>query len=555
MNIRQAEKIKLISLGGVGELGKNMYVVEIDQSIFVVDAGLMYPEGEMLGIDVVIPDITYLTENANRVKGVFLTHGHDENIGGIFNIIKYIPAVPVYGTRLTLALVAEKIKEYGIKSTTNLKGIQASTELIIENTKISFFQTNHSIPDSIGVCFHTSMGAIVHTGDFKFDQTKYGSSQSDIGKMARIGEEGVLCLLSDSTNAEIPGFTKSESSVAQAISDAMYNAPGRIILAAYASNFNRIQQIVDGAAENNRRLVIVGKPLMNLISMAIRLGYIQADEDAFLPVQEISKHPDKQIAILTTGHKSEPLAGLTRLAKGTVKHITISKTDTVLIAATPIPGHEISFTKTIDLLARAGANVLGGKHTHVSGHGYQEELKMMLNIMKPQYFIPIQGEFKMQRAHAKLANSTGIPDDRIFLIEKGDVVEFTPDHVRTGSKVSTGNVLIDGLGVGDIGNIVLRDRRLLSQDGILIVVVTLDRKRKNIVAGPEIISRGFVYVRESEALLEKSTVIVSEIVSATMQEQAIEWSSLKLKIRESLNQFLYEKTKRRPMILPIIMEV
>ncbi|MBM7603266.1 ribonuclease J [Metabacillus crassostreae] len=553
--MEKTEKIKLIALGGVGEVGKNMFVVEINSDIFVVDSGLMYPGDEMLGIDMVIPDITYLKENKDRVKGIFLTHGHDESIGGIFNLLHHIH-VPIYGTKLTLALVGEKLKENRMSQSVLVKEINNETVLSFSSTKVTFFKTNHSIPDSVGISFFTSMGAIVHTGDFKFDQTPVGDNYMDIGKIARIGEEGVLCLLSDSINAEKPGYSGSEALVGEEISDVMYNAEGRVIVAVFGSNLHRIQQVINAAVKNNRKLAVVGKNMRNILNLAINLGYIDVEDELFISINDIDKHSQKEIAILTTSNKGEPLAVISRMAKQTHKQVNVRSGDTVLIAATPMPGHELVFSRTIDLLFRAGANVVfGEKQVHVSGHGHQEELKIMLNLTKPKYFIPIHGEFKMQKAHAKLAKQIGLEDKNIFLVDKGEVIEFKGNHVYTGGKVPSGNVLIDGLGVGDIGNIVLRDRRLLSQDGILIVVVTLDKQRKKINSGPEIITRGFVYVRESEELIANATKVVSDVVERSMREQAIEWSQIKLNIRESLNQFLYEKTKRRPMILPIIMEV
>lgn len=553
--MEKTENIKLIALGGVGEVGKNMFVVEINSDIFVVDAGLMYPEDGMLGIDMVIPDITYLKENEDRVKGIFLTHGHDESIGGIYYLLNNI-RVPIYGTKLTLALVGEKLKENKMRQTVLVKEIDNETVLSFDSTTVSFFRTNHSIPDSVGISFSTTMGSIVHTGDFKFDQTPVGNSQMDIGKIASLGENGVLCLLSDSVNAEKPGYSGSEAIVGGEISDVMYNAEGRVIVAVFASNLYRIQQVINAAIKNNRKLAVVGKNMRNILNLAINLGYISVREDVFISVNEINKHSEKEIAILTTSNHGDPLAVLSRMAKQAHKQVNVNVGDTVLIAATPIPGQELVFSKTIDILSRAGANVVfGQKQIHMSGHGHQEELKMMLNLTKPTYFIPVHGEFKMQKAHEKLAKQVGIDAQNIFLVEKGDVVEFKGDHVYTGGKVPSGNVLIDGLGIGDVGNIVLRDRRLLSQDGILIVVVTLDKQRKQIISGPEIITRGFVYVRESEELITNATNVVSTIVNRSMQEHSIEWSQLKLNIREALNQFLYEKTKRRPMILPIIMEI
>lgn len=553
--MEKTENIKLIALGGVGEVGKNMFVVEINSDIFVIDAGLMYPEDSMLGIDMVIPDITYLKENEERIKGIFLTHGHDESIGGIFYLLNNL-SVPIYGTKLTLALVGEKLKENRMRQSVFVKEIDNETILSFPSTEISFFRTNHSIPDSVGISFETSMGAIIHTGDFKIDQTPVADSHMDIGKIAKLGENGVLCLLSDSINAERPGYSGSEARVGGEISDVMYNADGRVIVAVFASNLYRIQQVINAAVKNNRKLAVVGKNMNNILNLAISLGYISVEEELIISVNEINKHESNEVAILTTSNHGDPLAVLSRMAKQSHKLVNVKDGDTVLIAATPIPGHELVFSKTIDLLSRAGANVIfGQKQIHVSGHGHQEELKMMLNLTKPKYFIPIHGEFKMQKAHEKLAKQVGIEPQNIFLVDKGEVVEFKGQNVYTGAKVPSGNVLIDGLGIGDVGNIVLRDRRLLSQDGILIVVVTLNKQKKQITSGPEIITRGFVYVRESEELIGEATKVVSNIVERSMQEHSIEWSSIKLSIRESLNQFLYEKTKRRPMILPIIMEI
>lgn len=554
LDTKQTESIKIAALGGVGEIGKNMYVIEIDEAIFVVDAGLMLPEDGMLGIDIVIPDISYLVEQKHRVQGIFLTHGHEEHIGAISYVLHKIKA-PIYGTKLTLRIVKEKLKEQGQTGKIEYHEVQVSLTIEIGNVMISFFKTNHSIPDSVGICFHTSQGSIVNTGDFKFDQTSTGLYAADFAKIAKIGQDGVLCLLSDSTNAEIPGYSVSEKVIHQEISDIFYNAKGRVIVAAFASNIIRIQQIFDAASAHHRKVAIMGKGLFKVIELSLQLGYLQADEDTIIPLRDLAKYSDEKISILVTGSHGEPISTLAKMARGNHKITNIKSDDTVMIAAVPRPGNELFFTKTIDLLYRAGANVISGKQIHVSDHGYQEELKLMLNLTKPKYFIPVHGEYKMQVAHAKIAKSTGMDDNQIFVIEKGDVIEFQNGTPTNTCKIPSGNTLIDGLGVGDVGNIVLRDRRLLSQDGILIVVVTIKKDTKRIAAGPEIISRGFVYVRESEKLLEESTKIVHDIVGNCLKDYIIEWSTLKQNIREALNQFLYEKTKRRPMVLPIIMEI
>ena len=545
----------MFSLGGVGEIGKNMYVVEVDDDIFVIDAGIMFPEDEMLGIDMVIPDISYLVERQERIKGIFLTHGHEEHIGAIAYVLRKIN-VPVYATKLTLALVEERLKEHGVTVRAKLHEVHSDSVVTFEKAKMTFFRTIHSIPDSIGISIHTSQGAIVYTGDFKFDQTPYGMNRVDLGKMAQIGAQGVLCLLSDSTNAERPGYTGSDSIVAQEIADVVYDARGRVIVACYASNITRIQQVLNAAKKHRRKVAITGRSMHKVMDIALRLGYLQIPDKLVIPINDIHQYEDKELVILTTGGHGEPMGVLARMAKQAHKQVNIKEGDTVIIAASPMPGNELTISRTIDALYRAGANVIyGQRNVHVSGHGSQEELKLMLNLMKPKYFIPVHGEYRMQKAHAKLAKAVGIAEDQTFLIDKGDVIEFRNGQARYGGKVPCGNILIDGLGIGDVGNIVLRDRRLLSQDGILIVVVTLSKEAKKIIAGPEIISRGFVYVRESETLLDEATKIVTDIVNKCMQDYIIEWSSLKSNIRDALNQYLFEKTKRKPMILPIIMEI
>ncbi|WP_210609997.1 ribonuclease J [Priestia flexa] len=551
---KKTENIKISALGGIGEIGKNMYIVELNDDIYVLDAGAKVPGGDMLGIDMVIPDISYLIENKERVKAIFLTHGHEEQIGAIPFILKKLE-VPVYGTEFTLALVKERMKEVGSNGFSLLNVISSSTRLSFENVSVSFFRTNHSIPDSVGICLHTSHGAIVHTGDFIFDQNRL-SKKPDIGKMAMIGEQGVLCLLSDSINAEKPGYTTSEAVIGQEIASLFHHTKGRIIVATYSSNIQRIQQVIQAVYETNRKLVIVGKSMMKTIEIAVELGHLSIPEDLIVPVQKLRDISEHETVVLTTGHQGEPMAALHRMAKQSHKFIQVKKDDTVLIAATPIPGHEVIFAKVIDIVSRLGANVVHSqKQVHASGHGSQEELKFMLNLMNPKYLIPVNGEYRMQKSHEKIAKEIGLSDDQIFVLDKGDVIEYKDGRMQPSGRIYAGNTLIDGLGVGDIGNIVLRDRRLLSQDGILTVVVTINKKQRTVVAGPEIISRGFVYVRESEALLTEAGKVVEEILAKCMEEKVIEWSSLKLKMREALNQFLYEKTRRKPMILPIIMEI
>ncbi|GAF63595.1 ribonuclease J [Bacillus sp. TS-2] len=555
MSNEKIEKVRVFALGGVGEIGKNMYGIEVNEDIIVVDAGLMFPDDDMLGVDIVIPDITYLLENEERVRAIILTHGHEDHIGGLSFVLKKLN-VPVYGTKLTLGLVEEKLKEAGIWRQAKLHLINENSTVVAGDTNVTFFRTNHSIPDSVGVCIETEQGYVVHTGDFKFDQTPVDGLQADIGKMATIGQKGVLCLLSDSTNAERPGLTKSETEVGQGITEVFENTDSRIIVTTFASNVHRIQQVMDASVKTNRKLAVVGKSMIRVMTIASKLGYLNFPDNLIIEVDELKKYDDEQITILTTGSQGEPMSALTRMAKGAHRQITITAYDTVIIAANAIPGNERSVSSIIDKLHRIGAEVVYGQaKVHASGHGSQEELKLMLNLMKPTYFIPVHGEFKMQHAHRELALNVGMKEEDIFLVDKGDVVEFSKGQARKAGKVPSGHVLIDGLGVGDVGNIVLRDRRLLSKDGILVVVVTLNKKTNLIVSGPNIISRGFVYVRESEKLLEDANELVSQILTKCMTENVNEWSSLKSNVREGLSRYLFEKTKRRPMILPIIMEV
>ncbi|UII57871.1 ribonuclease J [Cytobacillus spongiae] len=550
---RKNESIKLMALGGVGELGKNMHLVEVDEDIFVIDAGLMFPENEMLGIDIVIPDFTYLKQNKHRVKGIFLTHGHEDHIGALSYILRELK-VPVYGTKLTNALAKAKMKEQDFKGGAEFIEITSQTILSFDTVDISFFKTTHSIPDSVGVCIHTSEGAIVHTGDFKFDQAVGDLYKPEIGKMASIGEKGVLCLLSDSTEAEKPGYTVSEAIIARELKDQFYNAEGRIIAACFASDLNRIQHVLDAAYESRRKVVVVGKSLQRINDIAIDLEYLHVPEELIIPVSEMKECQDNELVILTTGMQGEPIEALQKMAKQVHKQVNIQHGDTVFLAASPLKGYEVFIYKTVDMLYRAGATVIKGS-MNTSSHGSQEELKFMMNLMNPRFFIPVHGEYRMLKAHMKIAKECGLTDDRIIIPEKGEVIEIKDDTMKPIGKIPSGNVLIDGSGVGDVGNIVLRDRRLLSQDGILIVVVTLNKFEKKITAGPEIISRGFVYVRESEKLMEESTKLVKEIVEKNLAAPSFDWSTIKQDMRDVLNQSLYEKTKRRPMILPIIMEV
>lgn len=548
------ELIRIIPLGGVGEVGKAMYVVEVDEELFIVDAGLMFPEGEMLGIDIVIPDISYVEENKDRVKGIFLTHGHEDAIGSIAYLLQKVQA-PVYGSKLTIALAKEHLKTMPAPQSVKFFEVTNKSRMNFQGTYVTFFNTTHSIPDSLGIVFHTSEGAIVHTGEFKFDQSAKGKYRPDIAKMAALGEEGVFILLSDSSEAERPGYTTSESVIESSLSKTFHGAEGRILVALYASNFIRIQQVFDKAFETKKKVAVVGKSLESYFEVGLKLGYLTVQDDVVIPVKEIGNYDDSEIVIIVTGNQGEPLDALERIVRKQHKDIRIKETDTVLITFTPSPGMEVDMFHTMNDLAKAGASVLtSATNVHVSGHGSQEDLKLMLNLMQPKYFIPIQGEYRMLIAHSKLAQETGMQKAQVFIADKGDVVEYKNDKMRMSGRVQAGNILIDGIGVGDVGNIVLRDRKLLSQDGIFTVVVTLNRKQKRIAAGPEIVSRGFVYVRESEELFEESRKLVTKIVEKYVNKETFEWTNIKQEIRDTLSSYLYQQTKRRPMIIPIIME-
>lgn len=553
--MKETEKVKVFALGGVDEVGKNMYVVEDRNNIFILDAGLMLPEDEMFGVDAVIPDITYLLENRERIKAVFLSHGHVDHIGALGYFLNRIN-VPVYGTKLTLGLAEELLKGRHSVNRYNFKVIDSNSKITIDETTFTFFKVNHSIPDAIGIAIHTAQGIIVYTGDFKFDQTPINNEHTEISKLVKLREQGVICLLSDSMNAESPGTTPSESTVGHHIFEVISNATGRVITATFAMNIHRIQQVIDAAEKLNRKVAVAGKPLLRNIEIASKLGHLHISKTNIIPIHELKKYANDQVVILTTGDYGEPLAALYKMATRTHKQIRIEEGDTVIIATSATYGNEKALSKTIDVLYRAGADVVSEKSgVHVNGHASQEELKLMINLVKPKYFIPIHGEYRMQKAHADLALECGISKEHIFMIEKGDVVEFSHGSAKRSEKVPAGQVLVDGLGIGDVGNIVLRDRKLLSQDGILIVVVTLDRKNYTIVSGPEIISRGFVYVRESEQLMQEANETVTNVLTQLLSQKVNEWNSLKTVIRDSLSGLLFEKTKRRPMIMPIIMEI
>lgn len=547
--------IQIVALGGQGELGKNMYVVEVDQKMFVLDAGLMFPEDEMLGIDAVIPDVSYLLENKHKLQGIFISHGHEDHIGALAYLLDYID-VPVYGSKLSIELIKIKLKEAKFKGKVKFIEIDNKTLLNFDGTIITFFKTNHSIPGSYGICIETDQGSIVYTGDFKFDQGASPLYAADLGKMAKIGQKGVLMLLSDSVGAETPGYLMSEMMIEENMRNVFHSSEGRVIIASFASNINTIQHTMNAAYKSNRKVAIVGNEIRQITELTIQSGFLHVEEDVIIPISEANDLPDREVVILIAGSKGEPISALERMARRAHKQVALTPSDTVVVAASPVRGGELAMSRAIDALFRTGVKVVASKRSlYVPGHGAEEELKMMINLMKPKYFMPVHGEYRMLKAHEKIAKKCNLEEDDIIIAENGEVVEIMKDDLRISGKVTAGNILIDGSGVGDVGNIVLRDRRLLSQDGILLVVVTLDRATKAIVSGPEIISRGFVYVRESEHLIDRAVEIVRESVEENVSGSNFDWSSLKQDVRDRLSSHLYEATKRRPMILPIIMEI
>ncbi|MEL1133983.1 ribonuclease J [Desulfitobacterium sp. THU1] len=548
-------KVQIIPLGGLGEIGKNMTVIRYDNQMIVIDAGLAFPEEEMLGIDVVIPDYSYLLEHKEMVQGILVTHGHEDHIGALPYLLRDLD-VPLYATRLTLGIIQSKLKEKHLNDI-NATVVQPRDTVKIGVFKVEFLSVNHSIPDAVAIAIHTPLGTIVHTGDFKVDHTPVTGEKIDIHKFSELGDKGVLCLMSDSTNVERPGFTKSERSVGHMLEEAFKGAMDRIIIASFATNVHRLQQVITAAYNTNRKVAVVGRSMINIVTIASELGYLKVPEGTLVDVDEIVNLPGNQACILTTGSQGEPMSALTRMAMSDHRRIEIQPGDTVIISANPIPGNEKSVSKTIDLLFKLGANVIYESYQgmHVSGHASQEELKLMLNMIRPQYFIPVHGEYRMLIKHAELAEQLGIAREGTFVADNGTIIEFTRHGASIAGKVQAGKVLIDGLGVGDVGNIVLRDRKQLSQDGILIVVMTISRASGAVVAGPDIVTRGFVYVRESELMLDEAKEKVRQTMSRLRDNHVTEWAILKGQVRETLSKHFYEKTRRRPMVLPIIQEV
>ena len=549
-------KVKIIPLGGLNEIGKNMTAIEYKNDIVIIDCGLKFPDEDMFGIDVVIPDITYLLKHRDKVSGIFLTHGHEDHIGALPYVLKQLN-VPVYGTKLTLGIVQSKLKEHNLLSTTELITVKPRDVVRLNSVSVEFIKTNHSIADSVAIAVHTPLGAVLHTGDFKVDYTPIDGEPMDFARFAELGKKGVLLMMADSTNVERPGYTMSEKIVGESLCRIFGKSKGRIIVATFASNIHRIQQIIDAAAMYGRKVAVSGRSMENIVQVAIELGYIKIEKENLVSIDQINKYNNDQIVIITTGSQGEPMSALARMATSEHRKVNIVQGDTIIISATPIPGNEKLVSRVVDQLFKKGAEVVYGSSeaVHVSGHACQEELKLMQTLVRPKYFIPVHGEYRHLKQHGELANSIGVPKSNILIPEIGDVIEVTRNSIKKSGSVISGQIFVDGLGVGDVGNIVIRDRKHLSQDGILTVVVTLSKENKAIIAGPDIISRGFVYVRESEKLMDEARDIVRDVFTKCEERKITDWSTLKSTVRDELKSFLYEKTKRKPMILPIIMEI
>ena len=547
-------KLRIIPLGGLEQIGMNITAFEFEDSIVVVDCGLSFPEDDMLGIDLVIPDITYLKNNAHKVKGFVITHGHEDHIGALPYVLKELN-VPVYATRLTIALIEHKLKEHNLLKSVKRKVVKHGQSINLGKFRIEFIKTNHSIADASALAIYSPAGIVVHTGDFKVDYTPVFGDAIDLQRFGEIGKKGVLALMCDSTNAERKGFTMSERTVGKTFDNIFAEHKNtRIIIATFASNVDRVQQIINSAYKYGRKCVVEGRSMVNVISTAAELGYLNVPENTLIVLDQMNNYPDEQMVLITTGSQGESMAALSRMASNMHRKVQIKPGDTVIFSSNPIPGNEKAVSRVINELSMKGADVIF-QDAHVSGHACQEEIKLIYSLVHPKYAIPVHGEYRHLKAQAQVAESLGIPKDNIFLLSSGDVLELDEEKAQVVDRVQTGAILVDGLGVGDVGNIVLRDRQHLAEDGILIVVLTLEKYSNQVLAGPDIVSRGFVYVRESEGLMDEAKHVVEEAIEDCMDRRVTDWGRLKTAIRDSLSEFLWKRTKRSPMILPIIMEV
>lgn len=546
--------VKIIPLGGLEQIGMNMTAFMYEDEIVVVDCGLSFPDDDMLGVDLVIPDVTFLKDNIDKVKGFVVTHGHEDHIGAFPYVIKDVNK-PIYATKLTMGIIETKFREHNLIATTKRKIVNYGQSIILGKFRIEFIRTNHSIADSAALAIHTPAGVIFHTGDFKVDYTPVFGEPIDLQRMGEIGKKGVLALLCDSTNVMRPGYTMSEKTVGKTFENIFdENKKNRIIVATFASNVDRVQQIINAACSHGRKVAVEGRSMVNIINVAVELGYIQIPDGTLIDTEEIKKYPDDQVTIITTGSQGESMAALSRMAASIHKKVTIKPGDVVIVSATPIPGNEKSVARLINELSMKGAKVIF-QNTHVSGHASQEEIKMMYTILKPKYSIPVHGEYRHLVKHAELAESMGIDKKNIFILSSGDVLELSEEEGKVVDTVPCGELMVDGLGVGDVGNIVIRDRQVLSENGIVVVVLTLDKYTNQLLSGPDIVTRGFVYVRESESLIEEATDVVYNAVINCLENSNVDWAKIKLVIKDSLGEYFWKKMKRTPMVLPIIMEV
>ena len=548
-------KLKIIPIGGLESIGMNITAFEYEDSIVVVDCGLAFPEDDMLGIDLVIPDVTYLKDNIDKVKGFVITHGHEDHIGALSYVLKDIN-VPVYATKLTIGIIENKLKEHNMLRSTKRKVVTYGQSINLGHFRIEFIKTNHSIQDAAALAIYSPVGTVVHTGDFKVDYTPVFGDAIDLQRFAELGKKGVLAMMSDSTNAEKPGFTASERTVGVTF-DHLFaeHVNSRIIIATFASNVDRVQQIISSAYKYGKKVVVEGRSMVNIIETASELGYLDIPKNTLIQIDELKNYPDEKTVLITTGSQGESMAALSRMAADIHRKVSIKPGDTVIFSSSPIPGNEKAVSKVINELQQKGATVIF-KDAHVSGHACQEELKLIYSLLKPKYAIPIHGEYRHRKANAGIAEALGIPKENIFMIQSGDVLAIDQNEAKLVDKVQTGSILVDGLGVGDVGNIVLRDRQHLAEDGIMIVVLTLERGTNQVLAGPDIVSRGFVYVRESEDLMEEAKQVLCDAIEhCLMNNRYADWNRIKMVIRDTMNDFIWKKTKRRPMILPIIMDV